>query len=517
MSPHLLRSIYGSMGWAGTLRLGGYRPQVFFPNGLECGLWMSASAIVAWWLYRCGTIKRIGQLRFGLVLVFALVGTALLCRAAGAAILLVGGSFVLWASTWLRTRMLLWVLVLYLPLYAALRIPNIWSPEQLLNLPVAKLAEDRVASMAYRFKCENLLIRKAIQQPIWGWGGWGRSDAYSDESDPLIGSGKIATDGLWIIILGTKGFVGLSLFYLALELPVMLFLVRFPVKLWSHPQVAPAAVAAILLCLYMIDCTMNGFINIIYISMAGGLISTTPAVARIRTAGLDRTGGKVEESGFFEHGVAGRSPHPHVINCEQATHVLSRPVASRLAIADRYRELGRGLRLQGLWADAYSAWQQALDVLTELLARHPDHSGLLQRWCDCGNDLAWLLLNHPELDSRGRAYALSLAARVADRCPDSDVYRNTLGAAYLRNGDPAAAIALLAGTAVSTEAENPFDDVFLAMAYAQLGDREKARHWLAQATLLKEKSYQNHHELADFCDEVHVALGDGPSTLPAVP
>ena len=157
-------------------------------------------------------------------------------------------------------------------------------------------------------------------------------------------------------------------------------------------------------------------------------------------------------------------------------------------------------------------------MLTELLARHPDHSDLLRRWCDCGNDLAWLLLNHPELDSRGRAYALSLAAQVVERCPDSDVYRNTLGAAYLRNGDPAAAIAVLAGTGASSEAENPFNHVFLAMAYAQLGDREKARHWLAQATFLKDRSYQNHDELAGFCDEVHVALGDTPAaTLPVIP
>ena len=157
-------------------------------------------------------------------------------------------------------------------------------------------------------------------------------------------------------------------------------------------------------------------------------------------------------------------------------------------------------------------------MLTELLARHPDHSDLLRRWCDCGNDLAWLLLNHPDLDSRGRAYALSLAVQVSGRCPDSDVYRNTLGAAYLRNGDPVAAIAVLEGTAASSQAENPFNHVFLAMAYAQLGDRERSRHWLAQATFLKVRSYQNHDELAGFCEEAHVALRDAPvPILPVTP
>lgn len=489
-SPHLLRQIYGveSQGsWGGTVRMGGYRPSVFFATGLECGMWMSAAALVAWWLYHCGTIKRIGQIRFGPLLIWALVGTAILCRSTGAILLLGGGIFVLWASTRLRTRRLLWALVLFLPLYVGLRVPNLWAGDDLVRFFGATLSPSRAASLEYRFMCENLLIRKALEQPVWGWGGWGRNFAYFDKEK----THHVNMDGLWIITLGNQGFVGLSLLYLILELPVILFLVHFPVRLWSHPQVAPAAAAATLLGLYMIDCTLNGFLNIIYICMAGGLIGVTPAGVGLLT---------------------------HAIHGEQSNQVLSRPVVSRIAMTDRYRELGRSLKSQRLWADAYSAWQQALEMLAELLSRHPDHPDLVRRWCDCGNDLAWLLLNHPELDLRGRAYALNLAAQVADRCPDNDVYRNTLGTACLRNGDAAGAIAVLEGATAFSEAENPFNHVFLAMAYAQLGERDKARHWLAQATLLKERSYQNHDELAGFCDEVHVALGDAPAcTLPVIP
>ena len=489
MSPQLIMQIYGTRGhgggWGGV-RLGGYRPNVFFATGLECGMWMSAAALVAWWLHRCGTLKRIGQIPFGPLLVWALVGTAILCRSTGAIILLGGGIFVLWVSTRLRTRGLLWALVLFLPLYVGLRVPNLWTGDELVRFFGATLSPDRAASLEFRFMCENLLIRKALEQPVWGWGGWGRNFAFFDEEE----THHVNMDGLWIITLGDHGFVGLSLLYLVLELPVMLFLLRFPIQLWSHPRVAPAAVAAMLLSLYMIDCTVNGFINIIYICMAGGLIGVTPA-------GVGRL--------------------THAIHGEQPNRVLSRPAVSEIAMTDRYRELGRSLKSQRLWADACSAWQQSLETLTELLARHPDHPDLVRRWCDCGNDLAWLLLNHPELDLRGRAYALSLAGQVADRCPDSDAYRNTLGAAYLRNGDAAGAIAVLEGAVAISDAENPFNHVFLAMAYAQLGERDKARYWLAQATLLKERSYQNHDELAGFCDEVHVALGDDPAcTLPVI-
>ena len=204
-----------------------------------------------------------------------------------------------------------------------------------------------------------------------GLGGYGRNFAFFDEEE----THHVQMDGLWIITLGTQGFVGLSLLYVVLELPVMLFLVRFPIQLWSHPRVAPAAVAAMLLSLYMIDCTVNGFINIIYISMAGGLIGVTRAGVGLPTRTLDG---------------------------EQPNQVLSHPAVSRIAMADRYRELGRSLKSQRLWEDTYSAWQQSLEMLTELLARHPDHSALLQRWCDCANDVAWLLLDHPDLDSRDR-------------------------------------------------------------------------------------------------------------------
>ena len=513
MSPQLLRQIYGVTRWVATVRLGGYRPHVFFATGLECGMWMSAAALVAWWLYRCGTLKRIGQMRFGLLLVSVLVGTAILCRSTGAAILLVGGIFILWVSVRLRTQMLLWALVFFFPLYAALRVPNIWTGEQLVNLVGTAFTADRAESLAYRFMCENLLIRKALEQPVWGWGGWGRSSAYFDEEKIYV----VQTDGLWIITFGTKGLVGLSLFYVVLELPVMLFLVRFPVRLWSLPQVAPAAVAATLLSLYVIDCTLNAFTNIIYISMAGGLISVTASQVGKSAAELYKTGGRAKESGLSEPGAADDRLLVPATNGEQLNHGLSRVDVSRIAMTDRYHDLGRSLKLRGLWADAYSAWQQTLGILSELTVRYPDHAELLWRWCDCANDMAWLLLNHPDVDSRGSAYALSLAVQVMDRCPGSDVYRNTLGAAYLRNGDPIAAIASLEGATASSETESPFNHVFLAMAYAELGDHQKARHWLAQATLLKDRSYQNHHELISFCTEVQTVLGDDPAgTLPVI-
>ena len=294
---------------------------------------------------------------------------------------------------------------------------------------------------------------------------------------------------------------------------MLLFLLRFPVRIWHYPQVAPAMLAATLLGLYMIDCLLNGFINIIYVSLAGGLIGITPA----QLGAWRRSNGATNQAGHLpQRTIVGDGSRPHAIIGEQPDHILSHHVLSQIAVVDRYRRIGRSLKSQRRWADTHSAWQQALDILTEVTRRHSDISDLQQRWCDCGNDLAWLLLNHPDLESHGSAYALTLAAQVVQKCSDREVYWNTLGAAYLRNGDPTAAVAALNRAIALAGEDNPFNHVFLAMAYARLGDREQAQHWLAQAILLKEQDYPDHPELTCFCDEARAAVGASPEATPAV-
>ena len=281
-------------------------------------------------------------------------------------------------------------------------------------------------------------------------------------------------DGLWISTFDCNGLVGLSLLYVVMELPVIFFLVRFPVHLWRDPLVAPAMVAAALLGIYMVDCLLNSFANIVYVSLAGGLVGVTPMQFGISSKGLYRAKRMPDRAGF--------PPQPNTVEVQSDSHAVS--VANQMAVVDQYRRLGRNLKSEGRWADAYLAWQQAFDLLTDL-TRHSAVSGLQQRWCDCGNDLAWLLLSHPDLDPCGSAHALTLATQVVDRCSDGEVYWNTLGVAFLRNGDPRAAIAALTHAVALASEDNPFNHVFLAMAYARLGDREQAQLWLAQAILLK--------------------------------
>ena len=113
-------------------------------------------------------------------------------------------------------------------------------------------------------------MARALENPVFGWGGWGRSRVHD-------AAGKEATvaDGLWIIALGERGFVGLVALGLTLLLPAARFAWLYPPRRWSEPAVAPAAAAAVLLALYAIDCLMNAMVNPVYLLAAGGLAGLT--------------------------------------------------------------------------------------------------------------------------------------------------------------------------------------------------------------------------------------------------
>ena len=350
--------------------------------------------------------------------------------------------------------------------------------------------------------CENLLAGKALQQPLLGWGGWGRSAVYFDADTDW--KKPVPTDGLWIIILGTKGFVGLGLFYVAFVLPAFLFVWRFPARSWRDPRLVAGSLAAGLLSVYMVDCLLNAFINFIYITLAGGLSSLEPK--HLRAIPAARRG--IE--------AAGRRPVGGALRAAAAAAGIGTAAGARsgrITLADRCRTLGRSFKQEGRLHEAEAAWRQAFDLLGTLIEANPGADDLRRRWCDCANDLAWLWANHPDPSRRDPASAVSMALRAVDACPDAAAYWNTLGVAHYRAGDDHSAVAAL-DRARALGGGTAFDDVFLAMALARLGNPAEARQALARAMLQAERDYPGHPELAGFCDEARSILaGDTGAPL----
>ena len=83
------------------------------------------------------------------------------------------------------------------------------------------LINGRARSLQYRLNNEDILLEKANQRPLFGWGGWGRARVY-DES----GSDISTTDGRWIITIGNEGWFGYLARFGLLTLPIILLTLR---------------------------------------------------------------------------------------------------------------------------------------------------------------------------------------------------------------------------------------------------------------------------------------------------
>ncbi len=267
MSPQLHNIFYGFMqrSFAQTMRYGGYRPMVFMEHGLMVGIWMMSASLIGIWLWASGTVKKILNIQVRW-LTIALLITSIFCKSAGALALLAVGAGTVFLTLKLKKRILIILLILVPVLYIGTRATGYWSGNNLLNFIYYNIDQERAASLYARFSNEDSLSQKAMIRPVFGWGGWGRSRIYDE-----FGNDLSVTDGLWIIMFGRYGFVGIGALTLSILLPVLVLMKRYNIKLWFRPETGCTTVLSIILGLYMIDNLLNAMINPIFIVAAGGI------------------------------------------------------------------------------------------------------------------------------------------------------------------------------------------------------------------------------------------------------
>lgn len=264
MSPTLHYTVYGyaQHQFIQTVRFGGYRPMVFMPHGLYLGMFMVTAAVLAVWLRR--PLGLPGYL-------LLLVPVAVLMRSTGALALGVAGGAVLGLAGRPAARWAVLLLVAVPPGYVVARTTGLWSGADLVEATEAGIESDRAQSLAFRLYHEDQLLRKALERPVAGWGGWGRA-RIRDAS----GRDVSVTDGLWVILLGDRGAVGLALFGAAVLLPVARFAVRSDPAGWRTPELAPAAGCAVILTLLAINNLPNVMADPLWPLIAGVLAGFTP-------------------------------------------------------------------------------------------------------------------------------------------------------------------------------------------------------------------------------------------------
>ena len=266
MSPRLHRIVYGfyQHSFRQTMRWGGWRPQVFMEHGLMVGLWMAGGVLTGAWLWFAGAIRRVWIVPASL-LVAALLITTVLCKSAGALLLLVGALGVLVLSHFLRTRAMVALLVLTPALYIGARLQG-WTFEPVTDA-IEQFSEERAGSLRFRIDAEVLLIERAKESPVYGWGSWS-GNRVRDER----GRDVAVTDSLWILAFGQKGFVGLVSVFTVLMLPAYLLYRRFPASEWRNPAVAPFAALAMVVAIFALDSLVNAMFNPVFVVAAGAVI-----------------------------------------------------------------------------------------------------------------------------------------------------------------------------------------------------------------------------------------------------
>ncbi len=288
MSPQLHSMIYGFFphSFAQTIRYGGYRPQVFMKHGLEVGMWMMAATLIGIWLWKTGVITQIWDIPISW-LVSALLVTFVLVKSTGAYFLLLLGIAILFVSWQFRTAILIFFLIASMSSYLAQNaLTETYITDQIVASLEGFVPQERLQSLEFRFDNEELLADKARERIVFGWGGWGRNRVYDyNWAGELVDIS--VTDSLWIIAFGANGLVGLSSLFLSFFLPIIGFVKRYPATFWLNRKVAPAAVVAVILILYMLDCLLNSMVNPIFALACGGIAGVAikkPETSKLKTS-----------------------------------------------------------------------------------------------------------------------------------------------------------------------------------------------------------------------------------------
>jgi len=275
MSPQLSNSIYGFFphNFGQHKRYGGFRPVVFMQHALMVSLWMAATTTTIFWLWRAKVITHLKGIPLSLG-VLAMIVTTILCKSASGVIALAFGIGSYFLFRLLKSTKPFRLVVLLIPCYMLLRIIGGIEATVIENQANRVFDSDRISSLAIRLKQEDLFIDKMLQQPQFGWGYMSRAwPRLGEDEEGRKAIGMI--DALWLIVVSTRGLVGLAAMTAMMLVGPWQALSRLRQKSQHPPDSFPREIPMVLslvVLLFMIDCLVNGMINPAYILVSGALL-----------------------------------------------------------------------------------------------------------------------------------------------------------------------------------------------------------------------------------------------------
>ena len=213
MSPQLSSWIYGFLNqpFRNTIRGGGFRPTVFLHAGLWLAIFFAMTVIAAFSLWR-----HLGRFHW-MIAGLWLFATLALSNSLGALLLAVLFVPIVMLFSARIHLMAASAAALIIILYPMLRGADLVPVYRVTEL-VRSVDADRAQSFEFRLQNEDVLLAHANAKPLAGWGGWGRSRVVEEETT--------VTDGAWIIIVGTSGWLGYIAIFGLLTMPIFLTTLR---------------------------------------------------------------------------------------------------------------------------------------------------------------------------------------------------------------------------------------------------------------------------------------------------
>lgn len=268
LSPQLNFWIYGyyQHSFEQTMRAGGFRPIVFMYHGLWVAFFTVMAITCAIALAREADVRR--RILYLLAALY-LGGVLVLCKSLGS---LIYGVYLAPLALFLPTRMqiriaglMAVVAVAYPVLKGAGLIPVDWILEQ-----AAKVDPERAYSLRFRLDNEDILMERALEKPLFGWGSWGRNHILN----PVTGVIETVTDGRWIILIGIFGWVGYLAEFGLVALPILMLWV-YGRRLGDAAHVRLIGPVALLLAINLIDMLPNATLTPLTWLFAGAVLGLT--------------------------------------------------------------------------------------------------------------------------------------------------------------------------------------------------------------------------------------------------
>jgi len=270
MGPGIATLVFGyhPYQYAGAQRYIGYRPVGFLEDGNQLGMWTAGAALVAFWLWREGALPKWRRVPAGAV-VTVLVAAAVAGQSVGSVLLAVAGAATLEVTRRVKSRALAGVLLVMVVGFLVIRATNVLPLGPLAKnshfgqLVARELSASGRGSAGWRLKMEEQHIATALERPILGWGQW----------DWWRG-GEGRPWGLWLLVFGMYGFVGLASVYALVLLSSIRAMRALPLTQWRTN--AAAIALGSLLVMTALDSLLNSGVILPVLLAAGGLGTERP-------------------------------------------------------------------------------------------------------------------------------------------------------------------------------------------------------------------------------------------------